>query len=52
MHNSIIEQINSYVFIISKPDGNEYVMINKKDYLVLKLFKPFTNPELVFYFRF
>lgn len=49
MHNSIIEQINSYIPIISKLDGNDYVTINKKkkDYLVPKIPKPFTNPELV-----
>ena len=37
MHNSI----NSYVGIISKPDGNDYVTINNKDYLVPKIPKPF-----------
>ena len=47
MHNSIIEQINSYVSITSKPDGNDYVTINNKDYLVPKIPKPFTNPALV-----
>ena len=47
MHNSIIEQINSYVSITSKPDGNDYVTINNKDYLVPKIPKPFTNAALV-----
>ena len=41
MHNSINEQMNSYVCIISKPDGNDHVIINNKDYLVPKIPKPF-----------
>jgi hypothetical protein len=47
MHYSIIDQINSYSPLITKSDGNEYVTIKGKDYLVPKLPKSFTNPKMV-----
>ena len=47
MHNSMIQQINSYVPIWGLPGDNEYVTINNKDYLVPKIPKAFTDPKLV-----
>ena len=47
MHYSIIEQINSYSPIVTKSDGNEYVIIQDKEYIVPKLPKSFTNQQMV-----
>jgi DNA-directed RNA polymerase len=47
MHKSILEQINSYTTIFSKSDRNNYVTIDKKEYLIPNLPTPFTEPKLV-----
>ena len=47
MHNSLIEQINSYSPIITKEDGKAYVRIERKVYLVPNVPEAFTNQELV-----
>ena len=47
LHSNIIQQINSYSPILTKSDGNEFVIIKGKEYIVPKLPKSFTNQELV-----
>jgi DNA-directed RNA polymerase len=47
MHNSLIDQIKSYNNNIISKNNNEYIQINKTEFLIPKIPDSFIDPKLI-----